>query len=148
MTSDLNPDNRDERPVIAINDRGLILGVDAHGSWIIWTEDETVWPAHTVWLAYDHLLWLMPLLQKPQDVVTEAIAGADADNGVLPAVLRYALGCWSGYWAGLALAWLEAGYPSTELIDALQALKDSPRQPQPVRHRALRLWRKATEPSP
>jgi hypothetical protein len=147
VTSEPHSDDRDDRPVIAINDRGLTLGVDAEGTWIIWNEDDTVWPLHTVWLAYDHLLWLLPLLQKPQDVVIEAISGADADDKLLPAVLGYALGCWSDYWAGLALEWLEAGYPSTELRDALQALKNATRQPQPVRHRALGLWRKATGPN-
>ena len=144
VTSQPNQADRDDRSVIAVNDRGLMLGVDAEGTWIIWNEDDTVWPLHTVWLAYDHLLWLMPLLLKPQDVVIEAISGAEANSGLLPAVLRFALGSWSDYWAGLALEWLEAGYPSTGLLDALQALKDSSRQSQPVRHRALRLWRKAT----
>ena len=146
MTSAPDPDNRGDRAIIAVNDRGLVLGVDANGTWIIWNEDDTVRPVHTVWLAYDHLTWLMPLLLKPHEVVTEAIAGADADGGVLPAVVRHALGSWSNYWAGLALGWLEAGYPSTGLLDALHALKDSPQQPQPVRHRALRLWRTATAP--
>ncbi|MFD0575008.1 hypothetical protein [Dactylosporangium darangshiense] len=147
MTSEPNPVNRDDRPVIAVNDRGLMLGLDAEGTWIMWNEDDTVWPLHTVWLAHDHLMWLMPLLQKPPEDVMDAICGAEADSGLLPAVLRCALGCWSYHWAGLALEWLEAGYPSTGLLDALQALKDSTRQPQPVRHRALRLWRKATAPN-
>jgi hypothetical protein len=146
VTSEPSPADRDDRPVIAINDRGLMLGVDAGGTWIIWNEDDTVWPMHTVWLAHDHLIWLLPLLQKPQDVVIEAISGAHADSSLLPAVLRHALGCWSAYWVGLALDWLEAGYPSTGLLDALHALKDS-RQPQPVRHRALRLWRTTTGPN-
>jgi hypothetical protein len=115
VTSESSPVSRDDRPVIAVNDRGLILGVAADGTWIVWNEDDTVRPAHTVWLAYDHLMWLMPLLQKPQDVVIEAISGADAGGRVLSEVLRYALGCWSDYWAGIALEWLEAGYPSTEL---------------------------------
>lgn len=54
---------------------------------------------------------LLPLLQQRQDVVAEVISRADADGGPLPALLRYALVCWSAYWAGLALEWLEAGYP-------------------------------------
>ena len=41
-----------------------------------------------------------------------------------------------------------SGYPSTELLDALKALKDSSRQSQSVRHRALRLWRTASESYP
>ncbi|MFG2045011.1 hypothetical protein [Dactylosporangium sp. NPDC048998] len=104
VTSEPNPVDRDDRPVIAVNDRGLMLGLDAEGTWIIWNEDDTVWPLHTVWLAYDHLMWLMPLLQKPPEVVMDAICGAEAGSGLMPAVLRYALGCWSYHWAGLALA--------------------------------------------
>jgi hypothetical protein len=141
VTSQPNQDRTGDRAVIAINDRGLTLGVDGGGTWIIWRQDDAAWG---VWPAYDHLLWLLPLLTKPQDAVSDAISGAGADSGMLPAVLRFALGSWSDFWAGLALGWLEAGYPPTELLDALQTLKDAPRQSQPVRHRALRLWRKAT----
>ncbi|PRY30268.1 hypothetical protein [Pseudosporangium ferrugineum] len=129
MTPEPDRIGRDDRPVIAINQRGLILGLDAEGTWIIWNEDDTVWPLHTVWLAHDHLTWLMPLLQQPQDAVIRATSQAEAGSELLSAVLSHALGCWSDYWAGLALEWLEAGYPTTELLDALQALKDSPRQP-------------------
>jgi hypothetical protein len=146
VTSQPNPGNRHTRPVIAFNDRGLTLGVDADGAWVIWTEDDTGRPGHTVWLAHDRLMWLLPLLQKPQEVVIKAVTAADADSELLPSVLRFVLESWSDYWAGLALGWLEAGYPSTGLLDTLHALKDSPRQPQPMRHRALRLWRAATAP--
>ena len=146
MTFQPNAGNRNDRPVITVNDRGLTLGVDADGAWVIWNEDDTARPAHTVWLAHDRLMWLLPLLQKPQQVVIEAVIAAKADGELLPSVLRFALESWSEYWAGLALGWLEAGYPSTRLLDALHALKDSPRQPQPVRHRALHLWRAATAP--
>jgi hypothetical protein len=146
VTSEPNPGNRNDRPVIAVNDRGLTLGVDADGAWVIWNEDDTPRPGDTVWLAHDRLMWLLPLLQKPQQVVIEAVTAVKAESALLPAVLRFALESWSDYWAGLALGWLEAGYPSTGLLDALHALKDSARQPQPVRHRALRLWRTATAP--
>jgi hypothetical protein len=147
VTYEPHADGRDDRPVIAVNDRGLTLGRDAEGTWIIWNEDDTVWPRHTVWLAYDRLLWLLPLLQQPpqQDVV-DTLSAVEGGGELLAAVLRYALGCWSDYWAGLALGWLETGYPATGLLDALRALKDSTRQP--VRHRALRLWRKATKADP
>lgn len=76
-------------------------------------------------------MWLMPLLQKSPDVVTDAISSAGAGDSPLPAVLQFALECWSDYWAGLALGWLEAGYPSTGLLNALEALKDSRQQPNP-----------------
>ncbi len=126
--------------VIAVHDHGLTLGVDSDGTWILWND------SNTVWLAQDHLMWLMPLLQKSPDVVTDAISSAGAGDSPLPTVLRFALECWTDYWAGLALGWLEAGYPSTGLLNALEALKDSRQQPQSVRHRALRLWRKASAP--
>ncbi|WP_426511997.1 hypothetical protein ACPPVO_16035 [Dactylosporangium sp. McL0621] len=139
MTHEPYAGGRDDRPVIAVNDRGLTLGQDAGGTWIIWNEDDTVWPRHTVWRAYDRLLWLLPLLQQPQKAVVDAVSAVKGGGELLTAVLRYALGCWSDYWAGLALGWLETGYPAAGLLDALRALKDSARQPQPVRHRALRL---------
>jgi hypothetical protein len=113
VTSQPNRRNGQDCPVIAVNDRGLTLGVDADGAWIIWDEDDTARLTHTAWRAHDRLMWLMPLLQKPQQVVIEAMSCANAASELLPSVLRVALESWSDYWAGLALRWLEAGYPST-----------------------------------
>jgi hypothetical protein len=135
VTSPSDFTGKARRPVLAINDRGLTLGLDNHGSWIIWDQDNTVWPAH------DHLLGLLPLLERPLDAINNALSADNAEEQLLPALLRFALSSWSDYWAGLALGWLEAGFPGTDLVEALQELKDSPQQPQPIRHRALRLWR-------
>lgn len=126
------------RPVILVNTQGLALGLDPAGTWIIWGPTNPARPAH------ERLLWLLPLLERPPDEVTGAVTVAGADEPLIPALLRFALGSWSSYWAGLALGWLEAGFPMADLTDALARLKDSPTQPQPVRHRALGLWRKAT----
>jgi hypothetical protein len=127
-----------KHPVIRINDRGLTLGQDPAGRWIVWDQHNTVWAAE------DRLLWLLPLLERPPEHVTQTIAATKPDHQLLPALLRYALISPGRYWPSLALDRLEAGYPSTDLIDALSELKASPRQGQPLRHRALRLWRKAT----
>jgi hypothetical protein len=125
------------QPVVAINDRGLILGKDPTGRWIIWDQPDTAW------LALDRLTALLPLLECPPDIVTATIADDTDQARLLPALLRHALTSSSSYWAGLALGWLEAGYPLAELTDTLHTMKDSPQQPQPLRHRALRLWRRA-----
>ncbi|GAA1857309.1 hypothetical protein GCM10009687_25570 [Asanoa iriomotensis] len=122
------------RPVIQVDDRRLTLGLDSAGTWIVWSPTQPVQPAE------DRLLWLLPLLERPPDEVIAALAEAGADESLIPALLRCALESWSGYWAGLALGWLETGYPATDLTASLATLKDSPTQPQSVRHRALRLW--------
>lgn len=87
----------DRQPVIAVNDQGLTLGLDSAGAWIIW--DRT----NTVWAAQDPLLWLLPLLQRPPDAVTDTITATGADDSLIPASLRFALTSWSKYWVGLAL---------------------------------------------
>src|SRR5262249_39758795 len=93
------------RPVIAVNDRGLILGRDSGGAWVVWNRD------NAAGLARDHLLWLLPLLERPHDVITPALASAGDDEPLLPALLRFALASDSEYWAGSALGWLETGFP-------------------------------------
>ena len=137
MTPEPRLTDNDRQPVIAVNDQGLTLGLDSSGTWIIWDRTDTVWAAQ------DRLLWLLPLLERPSDAVVATITAAGAES-FLPALLRFALESWSRYWAGLALGWLEAGFPATDVVTSLASLKDSPDKPQPIRHRALRLWRKAT----
>ncbi|GAA1843621.1 hypothetical protein GCM10009687_06510 [Asanoa iriomotensis] len=44
----------------------------------------------------------------------------------------------------LALDRLESGWPIRDLLDVLADMKDSRALSQPLRHRALRLWRAAT----
>ncbi|MEU9509153.1 hypothetical protein AB0D32_23065 [Micromonospora sp. NPDC048170] len=139
MTPDPRPATDDDRqPVILINKQGLTLGLDPTGAWIIWGPTNAVRPAQ------ERLLWLLPLLERPPHEVTTAVTNTEADESIIPALLRFALESWSSYWAGLALGWLEAGVPTTNLINTLADLKDSPTQPQPIQHRALQLWRTAT----
>ncbi|WP_433202865.1 hypothetical protein ACQP00_33110 [Dactylosporangium sp. CS-047395] len=56
-------------------------------------------------------------------------------------LVRCALAQDADYWTGLALGWLEHGFPAAGLIDDLAALKDAPGRGQPIRHRALRVYR-------
>jgi hypothetical protein len=137
VTSEPGLADDDRQPVIAVNDQGLTLGLDSSRAWIIW--DRT----NTVWAAQDRLPWLLPLLERPPDALAATVTATGAES-LLPALLRFALESSSRYWAGLALGWLEAGFPATDVDTALANLKDSTDQPQPLRHRALRLWRKAT----
>lgn len=123
----------DARPVVAINDRGLWLGVDQAGTWLVWSDSQPPVPAG------DRLVWLLPLLERaPDDVV--AVLGVDPAETPLPALVRFALTCWSDYWRGLALGWLESTWPATDLLDVLAELKDDRAVAQPLRHRALRVW--------
>jgi hypothetical protein len=139
VTPEPSPADDDRQAVILINKDGLTLGLDPAGTWIIWGPAKSTEPAR------EGLLWLLPLLERPPDEVTGTVTAAGADESPIPALLRFALVSRSSYWAGLALGWLEAGFPATDLIGTLAKLKDSPTQPQPIRHRALRLWREATK---
>jgi|GEM_PF-4220425 hypothetical protein len=122
---------------MVVNDHGLTLGVDSAGTWLIWDQHHAASPVR------DRLLWLLPLLERAPDVVVPGIAAIESGGELMSALLRSALGSASQYWASMALRWLEAGYPVEEFANILAALKDSPLQTQSVRHRALRLWRKA-----
>jgi hypothetical protein len=57
-------------------------------------------------------------------------------------LVRYALGA-SDYWAGLALGWLEDGVPAGQLVDELSTFEAQAYRPQPLRHRARRLRKRA-----
>lgn len=129
--------NDDLRPVIVVNGHGLTLGVDPAGTWLLWGNHHPACPAQ------NQLLWLLPLLERPPEVVAPGIAAIEAGEELLSALVRSALTSASQYWASMALSWLEAGYPARGLAEILAVLKDSPLQPQPIRHRALRLWHKA-----
>ena len=129
--------NQDLQPVMVVNDHGLTLGVDSAGTWLIWDQHHAASPVR------DRLLWLLPLLERAPDVVVPGIAAIESGGELMSALLRSALGSASQYWASMALRWLEAGYPVEEFANILAALKDSPLQTQPVRHRALTLWRRA-----
>jgi hypothetical protein len=83
--------------------------------------------------------------QSADVVAALAPTGAKTDTP-LPALLRFALTAWGRYWPALALTWLESGWPSDDLLDVLADMRNSPRLPQPLRHRALRLWQAQTGP--
>jgi hypothetical protein len=117
--------NEDLQPVIVVNDRGLTLSLDPDGEWLVWNHQHSAQPAQ------DRLLWLLPLLERPPEVMVPAVAAVETGEELLSALLRFALASASQYWAGLALGWLEAGYPVGQFADFLAALKDSPIQPQP-----------------
>jgi hypothetical protein len=123
------------RPAIAVNNRELMLGQDRSGRWVIWKPGDTVRPAE------EYLLWLLPLLEKSPAEVEEAVTPGGIRGGLLSALVRFALSSGSNYWAGLALGWIEAGFPVADVLDELLATRDSVARPQPIRHRALRLWR-------
>ncbi|MGI5238610.1 hypothetical protein [Dactylosporangium sp. CA-139066] len=130
----------DENRRIVINERGLVLAENGAGEWLIYGAADGA-----VHSAADHLAWLLPLLERqPADVVATLSSTGFTSETPLPALLRFALTSWGHYWPGLALTWLESGWPSTGLLDVLAEMRSNPQLPQPLRHRALRLWRQAS----
>lgn len=123
-------------PVLAINDHSLLLGLDDTGTWVVWS------PNHPPTSAHDRLVWLLPLVERhPNDIA--ATLNGHASPSPLPDLVRYALTTHGSHWAGRALGWLEAGWPTTGVLDVLATMKDNPKLAQPLRHRALRLWNAA-----
>jgi hypothetical protein len=126
--------------VLAINDRGLMLGIAADGSWVVGDDFSSAHPAA------ESLMAMLPLLAQSYRQV-EAVVAAQVPphrpGPPWPQLLELALGWPSEYWPGLALGWLEDGYPVAGLLDVLAGVKDAPGRSQPLRHRALRLWRSA-----
>ncbi|WP_433076952.1 hypothetical protein ACQP1P_33265 [Dactylosporangium sp. CA-052675] len=124
---------------IVVNERGLALVENGAGEWLIYGAADA--QVHT---AADHLAWLLPLLERrPADVVATLSSASPTSETLLLALLRFALTSWGHYWPGLALTWLESGWPTTGLLDVLAEMRSNPQLPQPLRHRALRLWRQA-----
>jgi hypothetical protein len=131
------------RPVLSINDRGLALGVATDGSWVVLQDASPVGPAS------EHLTALLPVLEQPYPQVQAAVAVHSSPHQPGPpwrALLELALRWPTEYWPGLALSRLEDGHPVAGLLDVLGELKDAPNsrnRSQPLRHRALRVWRAA-----
>lgn len=124
--------------MLAINDRGLLLVQDSAGAWLIEGAADGL-----TYAAGNRLVWLLPLLERsPADVIA-ALPQVPMAETPLPALVRFALTSWGERWPALALGWLESGWPIDDLCDVLAELKGDPRLPQPLRHRALRLWRAA-----
>ncbi|RAO42621.1 hypothetical protein [Micromonospora saelicesensis] len=115
---------------------GLLLVRDGVGTWLIQgAADGLVYPAG------DRLVWLLPLLESTPSDVSAALPDVPVADTPLPALARFALTAWGEHWPTLALDWLDAGWPTRDLLDVLADMKDSCELSQPLRYRALRLWR-------
>ncbi|MEU8253331.1 hypothetical protein AB0C06_03555 [Micromonospora inaquosa] len=138
MDNDLMADNR---VVMAIGKHELRLGLDSGGHWIVLsTKDGRHWtPA-------ENIQSLLPLLEQRYEAVTTLRTDQASDPPPWDDLVRYALSCWSDYWAGLALGWLEDGYPAAPFRDTVRSLKDAPERTEIIRQRSLRLWCELTKP--
>jgi hypothetical protein len=96
-----------------------------------------------IYAAGDRLVWLLPLLERSPTDVSAALPHVPLTDTPLPALVRFALTRLGEYWPALALGWLESGWPIRDLLDVLAEMKDSHILSQPLRHRALGLWRAA-----
>jgi len=126
------------RSVLAINDRGLLLFQDSVGTWLIQGSADG-----SIYAAGDRLVWLLPLLERTPTDVRAALPDVSLADTPIPALVRFALTAGGEHWPALALGWLESGWPIRDLLDVLAGMKDSRALSQPLRHRALRLWRAA-----
>ena len=95
-----------------------------------------------------HCLPLLPLLEYPRlKGVEEIVEGAskcaafrDRADTLASSVVAFALSEASQYWVGLALAWLEDGFPiSPEIRAELLSVTGRKSLPQAQRHAAWRL---------
>lgn len=132
------------QPVLRVNEYGLMLGVDADGAWSVGHDESDATAAS------DALIALLPLLEQPYTNVQHAAAPHVATAGLPPwsQLLRLALTWTSDHWPTCALTWIEDGCPAREVLDTLAWLKDSRERAQPLRHRALRLWKAERERTP
>ncbi|MFC0529295.1 hypothetical protein [Phytohabitans kaempferiae] len=126
------------RSVLAINNCGLLLVQNSAGTWLIKGSADG-----SIYTAGDRLMWLLPLLERTPTDVRAALPHVPLADTPLPALVRFALTAWGEHWPALALGWLESGWPTGDLLDVLADMKDSRTLSQPLRHRALRLWRTA-----
>jgi hypothetical protein len=127
------------RPVLAINDQGLELGVTADGSWAVGGDSLPIGPARE----RTRLRSLLPLLKRPfgevEAAVTERTSGQPGPpwSELLTMALRWP----TEYWADCALDWIEGGYTGSELSNVLDEAGQVPGRSQHFRHRAQRLRR-------
>lgn len=88
----------------------------------------------------DSLVGLLPVLEHEY---LEAQAFANVEALRLPEVVTFALREGSAYWAGLALHWLEAGFPNSGYFkEDLLFVSQRSALEQSVRHRAFALHKK------
>ncbi|GAA0560440.1 hypothetical protein GCM10010172_49440 [Paractinoplanes ferrugineus] len=126
------------RPVVAIGNHGLVLGLDADASWVVVDGEQVRGVALGA-----NLMMLLPLLEQPHRRLSAAVAAEVLLVPPWDELLVFALGWPTEYWPGLALGWLEDGYPLAGVRNAVCVVKDDTRRSQPLRHRALRLSRGA-----
>lgn len=98
-------------------------------------------------------VWLLPLLEKPYEAVALDLPGAIGALRIkralpteiaLRQLLVTALESHSEYWAGLALQWLEQGFPQDpKLTELLMHCSESRTLSQSDRHKARRLASRA-----
>jgi hypothetical protein len=124
------------RPVVSINGQGVMLGIDSDGSWQVADGEQVRGPA-----VGGNLMMLLPLLERPYQQIADLVA-ADCPGRLWDGLLGFALDWPTEYWPGLAMTWVEEGYPVAPVRDALAVVKGDPRRSQPLRHRALRLCRR------
>lgn len=94
-------------------------------------------------------VWLLPLLEKPFEMAALDLPGKTRALGkkytlpteiALQPLVVTALTSHSEYWAGLALQWLEDGFPlDLELSQVLAHCIENRTWPQSYRHRARKL---------
>jgi hypothetical protein len=127
------------RPVLAINDRNLVMGITQNGTWVVGGDSMPVTPVA------ERLVALLPLLERPHRDIVATVAEQVTSLPGPPwtGLLEYALRSPSGYWPGLALGWLEDGHPVTGLLDVLAEFTETGHRSQPLRHRAARLLKAA-----
>lgn len=126
--------------VVAINDHGLALGLDADGSWVVVDGEQVRGVA-----AGSNLMMLLPLLEHPHRQLATAVAAQTPSAPPWDDLLAFALGWPTEYWPGLALVWLEDGYPLAGVRNAVTVLRDDTGRSQALQHRALRLCQGADQ---
>ncbi len=122
---------------MAIGHHGLVLGVGPDGSWCVIEAGAVRAPA-----TGRNLMMLLPLLERPCAQVSAEVT--DQVPGAFPGrmwdeLLGHALGWPTDYWPGLALAWVEDGYPVERVQGAVAAFGADRRRAQPVRARVAAL---------
>lgn len=101
---------------------------------------------------------LLPLLEHPlhevesqlrTNLVEAGIATHEIDCVSLEKLVLFALSSWGSHWPGLAVTWLEGGFPISEpLARRLETMSQEGNLPQAVRHRAFTVakrWRRTQE---
>jgi hypothetical protein len=106
-----------------------------------------------------HYVPFLPLLELPHTQVTVELRGSFLAHGLtdsdyqsvsLSELVAFALRSSSNYWLGLAVRWLEDGFPVDETIaQACDEMISAKRGSQADRHAAFRMirrWEKDREP--